>query len=393
MTLDFILTAAKSMREYAEHAEQTGAISQAISNYRIAAKKFQQAADVDPANKAKWQVEAGNCLSKASTLEQNPHEAKPVNTSNFTGGTANKGSASCSGNNLKTSNNTKASAGNSTAKADDDGEKPKPTVEEALAKLDELTGLKSVKDQVSSWVNQLKIFKMREANGLPVPDMTYHMVFTGNPGTGKTTVARIMADIYCSLGILKGGQLIEVDRGGLVEGYIGQTAKKTKEVIDSALGGVLFIDEAYTLSGKGENDFGQEAIDTLLKAMEDHRDELVVIVAGYDDLMAQFIDSNPGLKSRFNTYIKFEDYTGQELFDIFTGLCTKNKYVYAKGLDSELLKYFNKMYETRERNFGNGRDVRKMFQKMVTAQSTRLAYIQNPTFEDMITITREDLPL
>ncbi len=192
-----------------------------------------------------------------------------------------------------------------------------------MAELDSLIGLESVKQEVKSLVNLVKVRRLRKENGLPIPPMSLHMVFMGNPGTGKTTVARIISGLYAAIGVLEKGQLIEVDRSGLVAGYVGQTALKTQEVIKSALGGVLFIDEAYSLASGGENDFGREAIETILKAMEDHRDELIVVVAGYDGPMEKFINSNPGLQSRFNKYIYFPDYTGRELMAMFRLQCEK----------------------------------------------------------------------
>ncbi len=268
----------------------------------------------------------------------------------------------------------------------------KITLEEALRRLNNLEGLSRVKGQVCDWVDQIKVFQMRKERGMSVPDMSYHIVFTGNPGTGKTTVARLMAQIYCALGVLSEGHLVEVDRGDLVAGYVGQTAVKTRDVLKKAYGGVLFIDEAYSLANGGANDFGQEAIDTILKEMEDKRDNLVVIVAGYDDLMEKFISSNPGLRSRFKNFIQFTDYTGEELFNIFTGLCNKNQYTVTAEARSALKSYFDNLYKNRDKNFGNGRDVRNAFESIVTRQSKRVARLYNPSDAEMTEITAEDLP-
>lgn len=269
----------------------------------------------------------------------------------------------------------------------------KITVAEAMGKLNELEGLQKVKQQVKDLVDQLQAFNMRKARNLPVPKMSYHMVFMGNPGTGKTTVARIMGDIYCALGILSKGHLVEVSRSDLVAGYVGQTVGKTQEVINKSLGGVLFVDEAYTLN-KGGNDFGQEAIDTLLKGMEDHRDDLVVIVAGYDDLMKEFIDSNPGLQSRFKNYINFTDYTGEEMLNIFSGLCNKNQYIMHERTRERLKEYFNNAYANRGDNFGNARDVRNLFEKIVTRQSNRVVSLgAQISTEELMSILPEDLPV
>ena len=271
-------------------------------------------------------------------------------------------------------------------------ETPKPTLEEALAELDALTGLDAVKKDVDSLVNLVKVRRLRQERGLKTPDMSFHLVFSGNPGTGKTTVARIVGKVYSALGILSKGHLVEVDRSGLVAGYVGQTAIKTKEVIDKALGGVLFIDEAYTLSPENaDKDFGQEAIDTLLKAMEDHRDDFVVIVAGYASLMPRFIDSNPGLKSRFNKYLFFEDYNGEQLFEIFQGRVARNDYRLDSAAEAAVKEHLQELYEDRDQNFGNARDVRNLFEKIVSAQADRVAGLQDPSDEDISTITVEDL--
>ncbi len=268
----------------------------------------------------------------------------------------------------------------------------KISLEEALSRLNALVGLSTVKSKVGDWIDQIKVFKMRKDRGLPVPDMSYHLVFTGNPGTGKTTVARLMAQIYCALGILSEGQLVEVDRSGLVAGYVGQTAVKTKDVLKKAYGGVLFIDEAYALANGGANDFGQEAIDTLLKEMEDKRSNLVVIVAGYDTPMETFIKSNPGLRSRFKTFINFDDYNGSELYGIFDVTCKKNHYAVDADARFALKDYFRSLYENRNENFGNGRDVRNLFENIVTRQSGRVARLSDPDNDTMTTITIDDLP-
>ena len=266
----------------------------------------------------------------------------------------------------------------------------KPDLETLLAQLDALVGLEAVKKDVKSTTNLIKVRKLREENGLPVPPMSMHMVFMGNPGTGKTTVARLIGGLYNAIGALSKGQLIEVDRSGLVAGYVGQTAIKTQEVITSALGGILFIDEAYSLSSGGENDFGREAIETLLKAMEDHRDDLVVIAAGYTEPMERFLASNPGLESRFNKYINFPDYTGEELYRIFLGLCKKNGYELDEETDEYARAYFESLYEGRDENFGNGRDVRNHFESMVVRQADRVAALEAPTKEDLIRFTKAD---
>lgn len=263
------------------------------------------------------------------------------------------------------------------------------TLEESLKLLNSLEGLQNVKEQVSDLIDQVKIFKLRSSRNLITPKLSRHMVFTGNPGTGKTTVARIIGQIYKSLGILSKGHLVEVDRADLVAGYVGQTALKTKEVINQAMGGVLFIDEAYSLNKEG-NDFGQEAIDIINKIMEDSRTDLVIIVAGYKKEMEEFINSNQGLRSRFKTYIDFNDYTSEELYNIFLGLLEKNEYKITNSAKVEISNYL----KTKNLNSfnGNARDIRNLFENIIRLQSRRLAKVNNPTTEDIVTITIQDLP-
>lgn len=271
-------------------------------------------------------------------------------------------------------------------------EPKKVSLEEALKELNDLVGLDRVKTTINNWVKQIQAFQMRKERNLKVPDMSYHLVFTGNPGTGKTTVARIVSEIYHALGIISKGHLVEVDRSDLVAGYIGQTAIKTQKVIEKAMGGVLFIDEAYTLSTKSESDFGGEAIATLLKAMEDKRTSFVVIVAGYDNKMDEFIESNPGLNSRFTTKINFDDYTGIELYKIFLGMCRKSGYVLSDGAKVALSEYLDDLFSNRDDNFGNARDVRNLFEKIITIQSTRIVDMPFATDEEISTVTEADLP-
>lgn len=261
-----------------------------------------------------------------------------------------------------------------------------------MAELNSLIGLEEVKKDVDSLVNLVKVRALRKERGLKCPDMSLHLVFSGNPGTGKTTVARIIGKIFNALGLLSKGHLVEVDRSGLVAGYVGQTAIKTQEVVQKALGGVLFIDEAYSLTPENaDKDFGQEAIDTILKAMEDHRDDFVVIVAGYASLMPRFIDSNPGLKSRFNKYLFFADYNGQQLYDIFLGRVKSNDYRLDDQAAQAIKEHLEELYEDRDQNFGNARDVRNLFERIVANQANRVAALSSPTDEDILTITTADL--
>ena len=267
---------------------------------------------------------------------------------------------------------------------------PKEAIDDLKAELNGYVGLSTIKREVNDLINLATVYALRREKGLKTADMSLHMVFSGNPGTGKTMIARLMARIYHSLNLLSKGQLVEVDRAGLVAGYVGQTAQKTAKVIESAMGGVLFIDEAYTLSsGKSENDFGQEAIDTLLKAMEDHRDDLIVIVAGYDGLMQKFIHSNPGLESRFNRFMHFEDYTPEEMLEILLMRAEKSMYT----LDDEARAAARDWIAeaSADATFGNGRGVRNLFERMLTQQANRVSALSEPTVEQLMAVTADDV--
>ena len=259
--------------------------------------------------------------------------------------------------------------------------------------LDELIGLGSVKQEVRSLANFVKLQKEREAKGLKTAKVSYHLVFYGSPGTGKTTVARIVGRIYKDLGVLKKGHTVETDRAGLCGQYVGQTGPKTDSVVAKALDGVLFIDEAYSLvpEGGAGNDYGQEAISTILKRMEDYRDRLVVIVAGYKDEMQRFINSNPGLQSRFNRYIDFPDYTGGELTDIFKMYMKKNQYTLNDSTEAYLRTRFDIIVEKKDRNFGNARFARNVFEKSIQAQANRLAGQTNLSKDQLTEIVISDL--
>ena len=259
--------------------------------------------------------------------------------------------------------------------------------------LDELIGLGSVKKEVRSLANFVRLQKQREAQGLKTAKVSYHLVFYGSPGTGKTTVARIVGRIYKDLGVLKKGHTVETDRAGLVGEYVGKTGPKTDTVIMKALDGVLFIDEAYSLVPEdgGGSDYGQEAISTILKRMEDYRDRLVVIVAGYKDEMQRFIDSNPGLQSRFNRYIDFPDYTGQELTEIFKMYMKKNQYTLNDSTEAYLRTRFDIIVEKKDRNFGNARFARNVFEKSIQAQANRLAGQTNLSKDQLTEIVISDL--
>lgn len=271
---------------------------------------------------------------------------------------------------------------------DEEEERQVPIPEETL---DELIGLDDVKKSVHTLTNFIKVNRKREEMGMKVPSISYHCVFTGNPGTGKTTVARILAGIYKDLAVLKSGHLVETDRSGLVAEYVGQTAVKTNQIIDKALDGVLFVDEAYSLVQGGSEDYGAEAIATLLKRMEDDRDRLVVILAGYTNEMEEFINSNPGLRSRFNRYIHFEDYSAEELFNIFLLNAEKNEYALADDVKEFLLKKLEEVVANKPKDFGNARYIRNLFEKTVEAQANRLASEPVVTKEILVEIKKEDI--
>lgn len=264
-------------------------------------------------------------------------------------------------------------------------------LEDLLEELNSLIGLKSVKEEINSLINLIKVRKMREEYKMPTMEMTYHMVFTGSPGTGKTTVARLVAKIYKELGILSKGTFVETDRSGLVAGYVGQTAMKVKEIVEKSIGGVLFIDEAYSLTNTNvQNDFGSEAIETLVKMMEDHRDNLVIIVAGYTKEMQEFLKSNTGLVSRFNKFIEFKDYSVRELMCILDSMAKKAGFSFEEDAKEDIRYRIVQLSRTKRKNFGNARGIRNIFEQIVVNQANRLVSYNNPTKEQLTQILKED---
>ena len=269
---------------------------------------------------------------------------------------------------------------------------PPVPLNELMAKLHKLVGLEKVKKEVETLTNLVRINQKRKERKLPVPPLSLHMAFTGNPGTGKTTVARLLSQIFRAIGVLEKGHLVETDRSGLVAGYVGQTAIKVHEKVTEALGGMLFIDEAYALATGDEEDFGREAVDTLVKLIEDKRDEFIVVVAGYPAPMQKFLDSNPGLRSRFNRFIHFDDYTPDELFAILGRMCDEHGYKLDARAGEYAMALLTHLYEKRGENFANGRDVRNIFEQAVATQANRVGPMENPSDEVLCTLVAEDIP-
>ena len=266
---------------------------------------------------------------------------------------------------------------------------PERSLDDLLAELDELVGLANVKGEIARLTSLLQVQQIRVERGLPTIETSKHLVFTGNPGTGKTTVARLLSQIYRAVGVVSAGHLVETDRSKLVAGYVGQTALKTQQTLEASLGGMLLIDEAYALARGGENDFGREAIDTLVKFMEDHRDDLAIVAAGYTVEMVDFIDANPGLKSRFTRTITFPDYTTDELVTIFVRLGEKSRYHCSDDALDRVRRLIDA--EPRTRGFGNARFVRNLFETAVSHQAMRLAPLTDPSDEQLTTFTAADI--
>jgi SpoVK/Ycf46/Vps4 family AAA+-type ATPase len=260
----------------------------------------------------------------------------------------------------------------SVVRTTDLAEQDQQVIDSLMEELNSLTGLEAVKEDVKKLVDYLRVQLLRKAKGLDAPSISNHLVFNGNPWTGKTTIARLISRIYKALGLLKVGHLVETGRADLIAGYQGQTALKVKEVVEKALGGILFIDEAYSLTTRDTDSYGEEAVNTLLKLMEDNRENLVVIVAGYPEKMKDFLESNPGLRSRFNRFLTFEDYTPEQLVMIYESFCTKANYQLSSDAKDLVSRLFNSLYEKRDQTFGNARLVRNLFEMTISNQAGRI---------------------
>jgi SpoVK/Ycf46/Vps4 family AAA+-type ATPase len=384
MSENFDELAASMFIKQAQEAEKQGDINKAKSLYGQAAERYRNLANEIPSKRNEFNSLADQYDNKIPATNVPRTPTTPIKIRG--------GNSGYSGNNP---GDTKHKEADNNPHTVDVG-----LYNQAINELDSLIGLKSVKSRIRTWASTVKLDNERIRRGVKVnTTRSYHMIFSGNPGTGKTTVARLVANIYHSLGILSKGHLVEVTRGDLVAGYVGQTAGKTKSKVDEALGGVLFIDEAYSLAEGGQNDFGLEAITTLLQLMEEHRDNLVVIVAGYKDRMDEFINSNPGLKSRFANNIDFEDYTGPEMLEIFMRFCNcgDKTYILTEEAKEKLSVYLDELYANRTVNFGNGRDVRNLFDDTTAKLSERLdceySNLGDITIEQLMTIKAEDLAI